>query len=256
MRKFLRNRSISEPTPVANRASEPVQSPGSRADQLGSYPTTNDDIKNERRRVYRNLRVEHIIIGSLLVVCIVQASVIMQLLPLYRVVPFFVTFSDKAEQVVRIQPPTGRLTSLDILTEANVREYVKLRNTISQDDAINLSRWGGKVEAMSDRPVYEAFLADIKPVYDAAKAGKFSRSVTIDSLIRVQDGYYRVDFTAYDRTIGIGLTDTTEATSSWTVELRAVNQPRDVVYANRFANPLGFKVISYSATPRRVARPS
>lgn len=253
MRKLLQ---ASDELADAKAASNSSAPNAHKPDQIGSYPKTNDDIKNERLRVYRNLRVEHIVIGCLLVVCIVQASVIMQLLPLYRVVPFFVTFSDKAEQVVKIQPPTGRLGSLDILTEANVREYVKLRNTISQDDAINLARWGGKVEAMSDRTVYETFLADIKPIYDLAKAGKFSRSITIDSIIRIHDGYYRVDFTAYDRTIGIGLTDTSEATSSWTVELRARNDPRDVVYANRFQNPLGFKVVSYSATPRRVAKPT
>lgn len=254
MRKLFGRKDQAAVGNSAEISAEPATS-ATPKDLLGSYPAKNDDIKNERLRIYRNVRVEHIIIGSLLVVCLIQASVIMNLLPLYRVVPFFVTFSDKAEQVVSIQPPSGRHSSIEILTEANVRDYVRLRNTISQDDAINLARWGGKVEMMSSQPIYEAFLADIKPVYELAKAGKFTRSVTIDSIIRAPEGYYRVDFTAYDRTIGAGLTDTAEATSSWTVELRAVNRPANVVYANRFQNPLGFEVISYTATPRRVSRP-
>lgn len=220
-------------------------------DQLGAYPLKVDDLKSSHLRFHKNFRVEHIIIGCLLILCLVQANVIMQMFPLYRVVPFFVTFSDKDEQVVRIQPPTGNLRSLDILTEANVREYVKIRNTISRDDSINIARWGGKIENMSTQEIYDGFLSEIKPVYDAAKAGKFTRTTIIDAVAKVQDGYYRVDFTTHDRTIGSGLADTQEKQNSFSVELRAQNRPQDITYNNRFQNPLGFKVISYTVVPRR-----
>jgi len=230
-------------TPAA--VSEPA------GDQLGAYPLKVDDLKSSHLRFHKNFRVEHIIIGCLLILCIVQANVIMQMFPLYRVVPFFVTFSDKDEQVVRIQPPTGNLRSLDILTEANVREYVKIRNTISRDDSINIARWGGKIENMSTQEIYDGFLSEIKPVYDAAKAGKFTRTTIIDAVAKVQDGYYRVDFTTHDRTIGSGLADTQERQNSFSVELRAQNRPQDITYNNRFQNPLGFKVISYTVVPRR-----
>ncbi|PZR86529.1 MAG: hypothetical protein DI537_28370 [Stutzerimonas stutzeri] len=229
----------------------PASDETSTGDELGSYPLKVDDLKSTHLRFHKNFRVEHIIIGCLLIVCLVQANVIMQMFPLFRVVPFFVTFSDKDEQVVRIQPPTGNLRSLDILTEANVREYVKVRNTISRDDSINIARWGGKIENMSTQEIYEGFLSEIKPVYEAAKAGKFTRSTIIDSVAKVQDGYYRVDFTTHDRTIGSGLADTQERQNSFSVELRAQNRPQDVTYNNRFQNPLGFKVVSYTVVPRR-----
>ena len=230
-------------------AAAPVSEPA--GDQLGAYPLKVDDLKSSHLRFHKNFRVEHIIIGCLLILCIVQANVIMQMFPLYRVVPFFVTFSDKDEQVVRIQPPTGNLRSLDILTEANVRAYVKIRNTISRDDSINIARWGGKIENMSTQEIYDGFLSEIKPVYDAAKAGKFTRTTIIDAVAKVQDGYYRVDFTTHDRTIGSGLADTQERQNSFSVELRAQNRPQDITYNNRFQNPLGFKVISYTVVPRR-----
>lgn len=232
-----------------NKISEIHDDPS--GDQIGSYPTRVDDLKSAHLRAFKNFRVEHIIIGALLIICIVQVNVIAQLFPLFRVVPFFVTFSDKDEQVVRIQPPTGNLRSLDILTEANVREYVKLRNTISRDDSINIARWGGKIENMSTQEIYEGFLSEIKPVYEAAKAGKFTRTTIIDAVAKVQDGYYRVDFTTHDRTIGSGLADTQERQNAFSVELRAQNRPQDVTYNNRFQNPLGFKVISYTVVPRR-----
>jgi type IV secretory pathway component VirB8 len=234
-------------------ASKPSGSSRTGGDEIGTYPREVDVVNNQHRRFHRNLRVEHIIIGCLLVVTLVQANVISQLFPLYRVVPFFVTFSDKDEQVVRIQPPTTNLRSMDVITEANVREYVKLRNTISQDDATNIARWGGKIENMSTREIYENFLNEIKPVFDAAKRGRFHRTIVLDSVAKVQDGYYRVDFTAYDRTIGSGLADTQEKTSAYSVEMRVAHQPRTVPYAERFLNPFGFTVTSYVVVPRRTA---
>ncbi|MPR09530.1 VirB8/TrbF family protein [Microvirga tunisiensis] len=230
-----------EPRPVRSR--EP--------DEIGTYPAKVDVFSNRAKRVYRNLRIEYIIIGVLLITNLVQANLLSEMFPLYRVVPFFVTFSDKAEQVVRIDPPSGNLRSLDILTENNVREYIKLRNTISQDDVSNFNRWSGKVKEFSEDGVFQAFLDEIKPVHDAAMKGQFTRNIVIDAVQAVQANFYRVEFTAYDRKIGSGLTDTVESRKTFIAELRVANQPRRITYSKRFDNPLGFTVLAYAVVPKR-----
>jgi type IV secretory pathway component VirB8 len=245
---------------------EPVELKGSenptgdarlKGDELGTYPRSVDTFNNRFNRAYRNLRVTHVIIGGLLAMNLVQAATIMQMLPLYKVVPLAVTFSDKEEQVVRVQPMADNIASVSILIEQQVRQYVKERNTISQDDVINLTRWQQTIKQMSTDDVFDGFVSETKPILASAKNGKFTRTVTIDTAQRVDPGgqrsgsVWRVDFTAYDRTIGQGLADTQENRRSFTVEMRVKLRPRNVTYGDRFVNPLGFTVESYSVAPRR-----
>jgi type IV secretory pathway component VirB8 len=231
-------------------------------DEMGSYPSKVDTHNNRFMRSYRNIRVQHIIIGSLLVMNIAQAASIMTLLPLYKIVPVMITVSDKEEQVVRAQPIADTAPSALFLIEKEVRQYVKERHTVSQDDAINLGRWSQSVKQMSSDGVFEGFMVETKPILESAKLGKFTRAITIDSAQKTEGGtprsgtIWRVDFTAYDRTVGQGLADTQETRKAFTVEMRVMLLPREVTYSQRFVNPLGFKVMSYSVVPRRLGTAS
>lgn len=231
--------------------------PRQQRDELGTYPREVDTFNNRFTRTYRNLRVTHVIIGGLLVLNLVQGATIMQMLPLYKVVPVAFTFSDKEEQVVRIQPMSDSIPAVSILIEQQVRQYVKERHSIHQDDVVNEAKWGQVVKQMSTDDVFDGFIKETRPILEAAKNGKFTRSITIDAVQRVEAGgirtgtVWRVDFTAYDRTIGQGLADTQENKRAFTVEMRVKLMPRAIAYSQRFVNPLGFTVESYSVVPRR-----
>ncbi|WP_163466848.1 hypothetical protein, partial [Klebsiella oxytoca] len=75
--------------------------------------------------------------------------------PLYKVVPVFVTFSDRADQVVRIEPPSGRISGINILVEQNVRDYVTYRNTVTADATETIDRWGNRIRVMSTEDAYQ-----------------------------------------------------------------------------------------------------
>ncbi len=244
--------------PKGEKVADPVESPARLdRDEIGRYPKAVDTHSNRFTRAYRNLRVTHVMIGGLLALNLAQSATIMQMLPLYKVIPMAVTFSDKDEQVVRVQPMSDNIASVGILVEQQVRQYVKERNTISLDDVINLTRWQQTVKQMSNDDVFDGFVNETKPVLASAKNGKFTRSITIDSVQRSEVSnpaagtVWRVDFTAFDRTIGTGLADTQENRRGFTVEMRVRLRPRNVAYRDRFVNPLGFTVESYSVAPRR-----
>lgn len=220
-------------------------------DNIGSYLSDHDAPHAGPRRAAVTDKLLIAVVGVSLALNVVQAVGIMQLIPLYRVVPFFVTFSDKSDQVVRIEPPTGNLRSLAILEEANVREYVTMRNTITDDPQRTLYQWGTIVRLMSAKPVYDQFLAETKPVFDTLKERKFTRSISIKSLLKIQNGYWQVEFDVIDRRMGSGLTDSGDERRTFVAQLRAQNVEQAITYDNRFLNPLGFTVTAYTVASKK-----
>ena len=180
-----------------------------------------------------------------------QAIAILQLFPLYRVVPFFVTFSDKADQVVTIDAPKANLTNLAILNEANVRTYITARHTISADPYETYQRWQGVVHTMSAPTVYSSFLEETKPIYNDLTQKKFTRGIRVLSITQPSPGFYRVEFEATDRRLGQGLTDSGEDRRTFVADLRYVNAPQTIRYEDRYLNPIGFTVINYSVAPKK-----
>ena len=91
---------------------------------------------------------------------IVLILAIMQVLPLYRVEPFLLTFQNKEEQVYNIQPIKGRMEDQKAITEVFVRQYVLLRSSFDRDVQEMEARWmpGGPVQEMSSSAVYTEFL--------------------------------------------------------------------------------------------------
>jgi type IV secretory pathway component VirB8 len=220
-------------------------------DRIGGYLRDHDAPHAAGRRATVSDKLLIAISGVSLAINVVQAVAIMQLIPLYRVVPFFVTWSDKSDQVVRVEPPTGNLKSLAILEEANVREYVTMRNTITDDPQRTIYQWGTIVRLMSSKPVYDQFLAETKPVYDALKERRFTRSVSLKSVLKIQNGYWQVEFDVIDRRIGSGLTDGGDERRTFVAQLRAQNVEQSISYDNRFLNPLGFTVTAYTVASKK-----
>ncbi len=229
----------------------PAASGSKPKDKIGGYLRDHDAPHAAGRRAAVTDKLLIAISGVLLALNVVQAVAIMQLIPLYRVVPFFVTWSDKSDQVVRVEPPTGNLKSLAILEEANVREYVTMRNTITDDPQRTVYQWGTIVRLMSSKPVYDQFLAETKPVYDSLKERRFTRSVSLKSVLKIQSGYWQVEFDVIDRRIGSGLTDGGDERRTFVAQLRAQNVEQSISYDNRFLNPLGFTVTAYTVASKK-----
>ena len=57
---------------------------------------------------------------------VVLLLAIAQVMPLFRIEPFLLTFQSKSEQVYNIMPVRGNLTDEKAITEVFVREYVLL----------------------------------------------------------------------------------------------------------------------------------
>ena len=220
------------------------------SDEVGSHLSKHGMESTKDRYVTTTTRVAIGALGvSLAVNCVLSIAVI-QMLPLYKVVPYFVTFSDKADQVVTIYPPKADTGSIPVLAENNVRQYITQRHTISNDPQETLNRWNGPIRSMSTNDVYQDFLSETKPIYEDMVQKKFNRDIVIRSVNQTVPGFYRIEFDAIDRRIGAGLTDGGQTTRTFIAEMRYALQPKTVPYADRFINPIGFTVLNYSVRPK------
>lgn len=220
-------------------------------ERLGDYITKHDMPSNGHRRDRTTNTVLVVLAGMMGAIAALEGIAIIEMLPLYKVVPFFVTFSDKADQVVRIEPPSGRILGIAILAEQNVKDYVTQRNTITADTNETIDRWGGRMRLMSSEDVYSAFLLETKPMYEQLRTGNFTRSIQIRSVLDQKGGLYSVEFDAYDHRQGTGLSDTSDTRTTYIAQLRYNLQPRRVSYDQRMLNALGFTVIEYSVAKKR-----
>lgn len=223
---------------------------GERA--IPTYLAQHDGAHAEPTRRAITDRLVIAILGISLALNVVLSVSVLQLLPLYRVVPFFVTFSDKADQIVRIEPPTGKIDSLDLMTQKEVESYITKRYTISNDPQETIDRWQAHVMRRSSQSVSQDFETETKPVYAQLTDRRMTRSVEVLAVSKAdQRGLWRVEFMVTDRRLGTGLTDGGEEKRTFIAQMRIANLPQNVAYNDRFLNPLGFTVIEYSVAAKR-----
>lgn len=219
--------------------------------KVGKYLTEHDLPSNGAVREGLTNKVLVMGCGLLASIAILEGIAITMMLPGYKVVPVFVTFSDKADQVVRIEPPSGRLQSIDILAEQYVRDYIVMRHTITTDKAETIDRWGTRVRLMSTETAYSRFLEETRPIYEEMEKGNFTRTIKVNSVLKTQPGFYQVEFESFDRKQGQGLADTEDTRNVWIAQLRIGYIPRNVSYQQRNLNPFGFTVFEYSVARKR-----
>ena len=228
-----------------------------RAEGSGSQPVPTYLAQHDGAHAAKTRKsiTDKLVIGMLgisMALNIVLGVCVLQLLPLYRVVPFFVTFSDKADQIVRIEPPTGRIDALDLMTQKEGESYITKRFTISNDPQETVDRWESHVKRRSTVSVNEAFIAETRPIYDQLTERRMTRAVEILAVGKVDDrGLWRVEFQATDRRLGSGLTDGGEEKRTFIAQLRVANLPQTTAYNGRFLNPLGFTVIEFAVQAKR-----
>ena len=182
---------------------------------------------------------------------IVLILAIMQVLPLYRVEPFLLTFQNKEEQVYNIQPIKGRMEDQKAITEVFVRQYVLLRSSFDRDVQEMEARWmpGGPVQEMSSSAVYTEFLEKTaKKALDLIRARSLQRTVRILTVNELGRGLWQVEYETQD----MYPDSPAPEVNYWTASLRIAYNRKSVKYGERLKNPVGFTVIRYSLTYNKV----
>lgn len=182
---------------------------------------------------------------------IVLILAIMQVLPLYRVEPFLLTFQNKEEQVYNIQPIKGRMEDQKAITEVFVRQYVLLRSSFDRDVQEMEARWmpGGPVQEMSSSAVYTEFLEKTaKKALDLIRARSLQRNVRILTVNELGRGLWQVEYETQD----MYPDSPAPEVNYWTASLRIAYNRKSVKYGERLKNPVGFMVVRYSLTYNKV----
>lgn len=182
---------------------------------------------------------------------IVLILAIMQVLPLYRVEPFLLTFQNKEEQVYNIQPIKGRMEDQKAITEVFVRQYVLLRSSFDRDVQEMDARWmpGGPVQEMSSSAVYTEFLEKTaKKALDLIRARSLQRNVRILTVNELGRGLWQVEYETQD----MYPDSPAPEVNYWTASLRIAYNRKSVKYGERLKNPVGFTVVRYSLTYNKV----
>ena len=182
---------------------------------------------------------------------IVLILAIMQVLPLYRVEPFLLTFQNKEEQVYNIQPIKGRMEDQKAITEVFVRQYVLLRSSFDRDVQEMEARWmpGGPVQEMSSSAVYTEFLEKTaKKALDLIRARSLQRNVRILTVNELGRGLWQVEYETQD----MYPDSPAPEVNFWTASLRIAYNRKSVKYGERLKNPVGFTVVRYSLTYNKV----
>jgi type IV secretion system protein VirB8 len=218
-------------------------------DRLGLYPAERDVPALEGRRYLWIARA--FAIGMFLSLClnVVLGMAIAALSPLVRVEPMLLTFKDRGEQIVRIEPFQRGSTGFELMTEMLVRDYVLSRHEVVLDEGEMRRRWGGQglVAHRSSPEEYARFVGETAPRFDAIRQGRLVRTAEIHRVSKIAEGYWQVAFSTRDMVAG---TERGNA-ENWVASLTVTYVPREVSWEDRYMNPLGFVVTDYAVVAER-----
>ena len=170
---------------------------------------------------------------------------IIQVIPLFRVEPYLLSFQAKKEQIYNIMPYVSNLTENKSITEAFVRSYVLQRSTIVNDETEMEIRWlpGGIVQEMSSTGVYEEFVSKTaNRALDLVRKRGLKRDINILTVNELGQGLWQVEYESRD----MYPSSVTPEINYWTASLRVVYRRKSVKFNDRLNNPVGFTVTRYS----------
>lgn len=182
---------------------------------------------------------------------IILILAITQVLPLYRVEPFLLTFQNKEEQVYNVQPIKGRMEDEKAITETFVRQYVLQRSSFDRNIPEMEARWmpGGPIQEMSAPAVYSEFLdKTAKKALDIIRTRSLMRNVRILTVNELGSGLWQVEYETQDMYPDSAAPEV----NYWTASLRVAYRRKSVKYGERLKNPIGFTVTRYSLTYNKV----
>lgn len=251
-------------------------------DDLGPYPR---DVNNSPsrssvlERALRNVTIVAVILGltNVAMICFLIA-----VFPLKQVYPYLVKFDDQQQQVVQIEPLAIDAPAIDYVSEDNVRDYVNLRHSFTPISSAMDAQWGpdSRLASMTLPEVYERFSQAMVNERERMMTQGYTRNIDIQSVTKLTDTTWRVDFQTEDSLGGAGGTLTADptrqlaasgagnigidqnvvlradltpaiTTQNWVATMTIDYMPQQVSYDNRLLNPLGFVVTDYSVTSRK-----
>lgn len=170
---------------------------------------------------------------------------IAQVIPLFRVEPYLLTFQSKNEQVYNIIPYVDDLNSHKSITEAFVRSYVLQRSTIVNDETEMEIRWlpGGLLQEMSSSAVYDEFVKKTaNRALELVREKGLQRAINILTVNELGQGLWQVEYESRD----MYPSSSAPEINYWTASLRVTYRKKSVKYNDRLNNPVGFTVVRYS----------
>lgn len=213
-----------------------------------SRPQNRDDdvvvVNASEKRYLWTARAFAVVVAVSLCCNLVLILAIAQLLPLYRVEPFLLTFENKQEQVYDIQP-LSNMEDEKAITEVFVREYVLMRSAFVNDVQEMESRWmpGGPLQEMSSSAVYQSFVdKTAKQALNLIRTKNLIRVVRIMTINELGRGLWQVEYETRDMYPDSAAPEI----NYWTASLRVVYRKKTVKYGERLNNPVGFTVTRYS----------
>ena len=121
-----------------------------------------DEVSEENLRERRYLwtaRAFAIVFVVSFITNIIMLMALFSLVPLVRVQPYELIFSDKNTQTVAVQPLQADKTVLNGISESMIRQYVTARHSITSDPDEMAYRWGanGIVRQLSTDNIFASF---------------------------------------------------------------------------------------------------
>ena len=204
------------------------------------------------RRLLMALRAVGVGLFAAMALNLVQAFLLVSILPLKETRPFLVRVADEGTVVSSIRPIQDTFEAIDVLTEKLVREYVMNRNEILRSNAIMRERWSGDgylgVTTASDE--YRRFTAVAEENLEAIRNQGAERRVEIQGITPVVTGsVYVVDF----RSVSYDERDEVIDDRVYTASIEIDYLPlADLTREQLYLNPTGFTVVNYSLAEKNL----
>lgn len=174
------------------------------------------------------------------------AVCIMFLVPLKEIQPMFLTTSDKAEQVVRVEPFKVTMPSHRLLSEKMARKYLMKRETVDLQTEDQRYR---QVQLLSSPEVFKDFKDFVevdKSFLKKAKEQNLTRSIVIKSISWISDDKLYIEYEAIDARFGVEIDK-----RSMIATMTFTYNPLSVTLEDTYLNPVGWIVSHYSLTVKK-----
>jgi len=169
--------------------------------------------------------------------------IVVKLSTIHEVVPMVLTVSDKANQIVRVEPFEAKTKGFTLFVETLVRGYVEKRETI--DLHTEVPRWQ-EVNWLSSDDVWNTFRqlmekSNKDSPFERYKREGVTRAVHVSVVTQVAPNVYRAEWDSADS----HLTEP-RGRGHWVSTVTVAFQEKAVRIEDRYMNPIGLQVVGYS----------
>jgi type IV secretory pathway component VirB8 len=216
-------------------------------DKIGAYPADVSVPALEGKRQLFTTRVFALAFTVSMLLNVVLVFTISVLTPLKRVEPFLLTFSDKNQQIVRIEPISKDASGFQLLIESMANEFVKIREEFVFDEQEQQRRWTQYIRPRVPQREFESFLKEMADFYPKIRDANLGQNVEIFRTQRISSNVIEVYFeiTVIDKR------GTVKGRKSWISRVTFGFRQQAVSLSEQYLNPLGFTVLTYQRMEAR-----